>query len=1246
MERYPSEVTALLAPLVVVQGLVSPRCLETSDRENAESESAAPVSSVEDITIKVLPIESTDNPLYSSVYNDPDALVIERKLPILQGPLASSVASVLDGHNVGDNVLPASNGTEFLKQIIFKIKYVDNNYHLPKQYTTYPTTTVEHDGETHPVNSSFLSPLSPFNSNSPYANMLLPLEWIQKYREVIPSVFVSVYELQVTGDNASDLESDLHLIEDITKAKKAINSRGIRFLCVLICEDSSKLSVESQEIRIDKVRKSTGLPARTGLVFLSSPIPKDISIFVESIVHMAKPWTTDYYNLQIKKLKKQEILDLNYNQSFWLARQSIKNAIFEEMCGITESSTKFMEYCYEKLIDAIKTVDMIKQPELWKQCRVLLDLAGLHITRSYIFLKDSNMAYKKFDIHIQNVLALLPKSETTTYASYSWLATQVTWLAQLLFISPEGIIPIDRPLQPIAKTKWFRGAVNTAKAGISGLSPIPQGGYIYLQACSLIQRRRFNAFHSDTSAADPYLSLPLEQEKKFNHARQCIKVLNGSLDFFSRSKKVKFSRAESYVYFKLGEEYYLDQNYSMAINNYLVSFSAYKDERWLSIVSNILLRLFQCSVKLKNYQDAEIYYLRLSVLPERLIKPLKGHIESQKSVFDHGFYDADDINGDGLLIFKEDVFTSSVVLKTQTILLNEKMEFQIVLNSNLNSLINHTIVEDLTVKFSGSSNEIHVKHASNAEAKRFNVFEGEGEGEDQQTFQTNMLFSGDQRLKIFEFHMLPSHVGKFQIESVWLTVKTLDFDFLNELAFSRHSVDQQKLFVTWFKPSTNRFGKQYESGLVTVKNNPFLFEVIPKQPKVEIDLNSAEYAFSHQVFPVNVHISNEDTESYGLQYDAEATVGTESVLIDWQNGDKALDEFYDLAGGSVKNLEVLVHLPLLKDLPTLSDIQGEGKTVKGIRHETVRISFKFRYKIPDENGVIVETTKVLEIPILTIFKFQFSINSGLNSSIPSVFDLQFSGKQSKEGLVSVVPVHDRVWKAVIFARNASLKPLLLSDIKLNIKAVSADTKAELLEAPGDITKTIRLTSRTDDFYELPFSFVSYCDNNVLKRSVHVEISLSFKYREDQEKDDDRITIAPIQEYEAVVWKGSLPHMDPRMLVDLKEIGEGDIEVDYILENPTGRIFQFSSTLATSEFFKIYDYKNQMNFLVLPFMKERIKFRYRIMDEYKEKQLLRLPELKVYDLNYKVYLNQLIVTDKIEASKEGEMQYVNRQATKE
>lgn len=1152
MERYPVEITGFPSPFVLFQGLDEP------------DQPDGPIS--DDACLRLASPANDRSPFYETLH-DPQRLIIERKVNNAQGPIASKLVESLQLHNIANRPMPDVNGKEFSKRSMFKIGYSGSHFCLPKDSDDAPSV------------------LSPFDQKSPYYGTLLPLEWIQKQRSVVPSVLVAVYQL---ADSAQD---DRTMMDELGSLKARLETKHIKLMTLLIAEETD----DDTEQRIDRIRIEANL-AKTGIVFLHSKVPKEIAAFVESLLYTIRLWCTEYYSAYEKDIKKRVPPIADYNETFWLARQAIKTAVLEEIVGVSESSARLLEYAYEKLIVAIQAVDMVDTPNLWCQCRSLLDLVGMHITKAYFFLLDPNMAYKKFDIHVQNVRAIV--ADTQSYALSSWLALQSTWFVQLLELVPESIIPIERPLLPSVSAKWFKSTSNT-----STISPsLPQGGYIAMQAALLMRQRREQSL-SKYTPRDPYLSLAPDAEAKFDHGKQAIQLLNWSLKFFGKASRTKFSRTESFDYYLIGEEYFARKNYSMAANNYMVALSTYQDEKWLSIISRIEYRLFLCATKLKNNRDAQAFFLKLSRLPERYITHFKHSIENHSfGSLDHDVEDdtdAEDVTNEGRLVYKGSVFDTSVALKKQSLLLSEHIVFQVVLTSNFNSLVENGVVNAIHIQLGEST--VTVKHNSGAEVHRFGIFKSDEKVQEYQ-FEANLVFTKDSPTHVLQFELLTKLIGQSRIKSVNLEVNTLSFEFQNRINLSLNQHPSK-----WYSKQVNGLGKDIEFEVLPYRKDPFFFEVIPKQPEIDVRLKYSEFAYNGQIFPVCVHFHNKDVDSYGLAFEARASVEGEQMDVEWQGS-----EIAEFKSQEVEERTMLVHLPTLKDIPTILNAQSENNA--GARR-VVKVTFTFTYDILKETNVSVKANRVLEVPIMEIFKFEFNIHPGIESEIPSVFDVNDN--------VTTIPTHNRMWEATCTLLNVSYMPLQVSDCKLELKTLSSNAHADLTKQPSGALIEL------DDLYEIPFSFVSYCESNYLKRAIQVEIFLTFNF---QDKSG-----SIVNSRRALLWKGSLPHMDPRILVTLKDLGDHELIISYVLENPTGRVFQFSCTLSASEYFEIYSHKNQKSFVVLPFSKERIQFRYRVLEEFIEQRLIRLPEFKVYDLNFKVYLNQLVVTDRIETQK-GSMFY--------
>jgi len=1212
MERYPPEITSLLAPLIIIQGLDSTviRSNETEFSDNGDLETGFNCQSP-DSSIKIPSTSSDDNIIHNYLLSKEDASLIERKIPVSQGQISSFLSEFFLRHNIADSILPPYTEKGFIKQLYYHFKFIGSKCYIPScnidvfknKYSAEQTT-----------NSEVMDmPISPFFKESPYFGTILPLEWIQLYREILPAIFISIYNLEVTRDKAQDVAADRKLVEEICLFKHFLNLRKIRYLVILICDYPAKDISNSLSNRVEHIRMNTKLAATTGLAFLNSKEPKDISNFMLSIVHLVRPWCTDFYNALLK-CSKMDIPDasLQYDKNLLYSRSSLKEALLEEFCGVTEDSTKSMEYCYESLINSFHSINFQKS-KLWCQCRGLLDLVAIHIVRSYILLGNAKQSYKKFAIHIQNVTALLPQDLKDSYSYYTWLATQMSWLAQLIQKSPELIVDVNpSPQRMISLSLLGNMSRKQNSSPFCDEWITPQGGFIYLHACSLMRQRKICALHSNIDTSDPYMSTSLMEERKFPYSKKCLQLLNGALDMFSRSRKMKFNRAESYTYFQIAEEHFLTKNYSMAINNYLVALPIYHEEKWKWIESILLLRLFQCLIKLGNYHDSAIYYLKLCLLPEKLVHPLKFSIDHQKLKLDNHLEDCDPSER---LTFNEKLINVNVVFEKQDVIIGNTFTMQAVMTSAMNTLMDHAIVENVQFIFGDNSKCIVVKHRSDLEFRVFETFYCDIKDFDYAEFESNLIFSGFGTQKIFNFD-ISSAIGKFSLNRVKLIIKTLDFDIEN---FVYLQAEKPGTSVQWLQPFKNGNGISGHK-FVSLTLPSTTFNVQARIPKVNIRLNYDEVIFDGFEIPIKLFIDNNDVIDYTYNVISTANVGDKSLLI----SPRKPDNDNEIQSGKIKASQsktenVFLFIPVLD-----TNFRTQGYDDK----EMLCIHFCFEFtSIAD--GITTNTIKEVKIPIQRTFDIRLNIqpdlgpNRSLLLSSDSTLDKAFSP-------------YDRTWKALVYMKNNSYMQLILNNFDLIVES-SSKAKVKLIDDDFYPTpQRITFPCVEKKFVELPFILSSSSETKSCS-FIDTKIYLRFSYTK-SEKDFQLETLKP-RPYSQLVWAGKLPLKDPRILVFLHELENNLIELNYLVENPSNETLKLHCAVSYSAEVEMYDIDTQVELTIAGESSKILKYKCGLAMPNINKRLVSLPEFKFYDTAHKLYLNQMLVTDHI-VLKKNKMYYMN------
>lgn len=1146
MDSYPPEISACFAPLIILQGLPS-----SLTHHN-------PKQSTSDARIEIPDITSPKSCFHDFIFNNPESVTIERSIPETKGELPSIVSAAFGVHDIGDLTMPASTDKGFLREFYYHIIYASSTFHCypPKKLNT---------------NAKFKSPspISPFNESSRYHDTLLPLEWIQKYRSIKPAVFISVHRISKDCNE---------LIKDINRVKLAANSAQIKFIELLLLDEQT---LDSE--LVEKIRIGTNLSLKSNFFILSSSNKKKVSIFVESLLRHVRIWCSDYYYGLIKNISRRTS-EIDYKKSYLEARSALKNSILHLFLTVTENSTRLLETAYEHVITAIREtkIDSVS----WNQCRVMLDMLNINIVRSYLILGYPGQAYKKFIIHLQNVESILPD---ISYSTYSWKSRQYIWFSKLFEQCPSTLAHNDLPYQIVNSV--HKRYLSKRKNAVPYMI-LPHGGFICLKSYEYLKKRQHLSKSSKSDPKDHYLSLPYSEEKNFDYTSAATSILNDSLECFAKSKIVKFGGVESYIYFKLGEEYFADKNYSMAMNNYLVSLPTYTDENWISISSVILFKLFRCLIDLKLSKEAAIYYIKLAVLPERYLKPLLPLIDRAKLGLDQDWTASDSDK----LVFKGNIFDWIFVTKKEKYAYAEPMQFQIVLSSKINSLVDHIVVKNLVIKFYGSSNTIEVKHDSSMKPSAFTAF-AKNVNDNTIEVNCNMLFSSDDRTKVLQFDITSDMIGSLKFDYAKLDIETLDFDFETKLSSSLDDIGTKP--IKWYRKSN----ESLKFDILPMNPSPFTMIHEPRQPEVEIRLDHKDFAYNGSEFSVKVAITSTDSLEYKCTFSAHAFINGKPLITNWST------DFTSIAAetGSCDNF-VTMHLPYLRRLGTFNEYHRNHCSLK--RDCTIlTLNLEFGFTAVDDKQNHLKKMKSLKVPIFDMFRFLFTIK-------PSLATADDGG-------------YKRNWKCNWLVKDVALTNLVLTNIQFNVKPLLPHSNATiLLNYPS---KSVNLLANDDNFLPLPFELETYCDTGHMLPSIDVACSVSFDY-------ESKESTHPIC-YKLSLWKGSLPYTDARAIVDLKVIDDKTIDVNYVLDNPSNVALQLTCTLESNRYFNTSNVMSKFNVEVEPFKVKIVQNRYEISPEFSTKRLLRLPILKIYDYRYKIYMNQLVVSESIRTTDDG-MFYIN------
>jgi hypothetical protein len=148
------------------------------------------------------------------------------------------------------------------------------------------------------------------------------------------------------------------------------------------------------------------------------------------------------------------------------------------------------------------------------------------------------------------------------------------------------------------------------------------------------------------------------------------------------------------------------------------------------------------------------------------------------------------------------------------------------------------------------------------------------------------------------------------------------------------------------------------------------------------------------------------------------------------------------------------------------------------------------------------------------------------------------------------------------------------------------------------------------------------------RNIQLEVLFKLKYK--------RVGSDVVSAYVNDPWKLTLPLLDPRVLLSIQKLEGNQLELTFMIENPTSKLFSFSTGLLENTHFTLLSGTKQLpNVSVNPLERQLIKFTLALNSEGKTAAAggggggttwHQLPQLRVYDINYRVNLPTLPITD--------------------
>ncbi|KAG7660576.1 uncharacterized protein J8A68_005842 [[Candida] subhashii] len=1066
--------------------------------------------------------------------------------------------------------------------------------------------------------------LSPFNENSTlFPNGILDHLWFDKYINIVPFNLIYICEL-------GEVEDTPQFVRFINDLNAQLNSMGTN-LTVIVCSEDLP-----EDTRLQSLRQATGLTTTsTGIIYLQNQkvtLERDIEMLVSSLLPSLKNVAHNFYTNIERKIDQRNKKYYSFPTSidnvdtsieltpkFLETRNILKRAIMFEFINPhnLEEPTRLLEISYQNLSIILNTCYNNNLSDHDRntigQFRILLDVITFHIVRSYLSAEEPLRALKIHKSHITNIAGIIGLDK-------NWICTQYEWLAELMKLIPASILS-DLSNSTIVKQQDHynrnRGTMVAFFGGIQlpEFDVITNPGLIYLKAYGYIES-------SDRLRKIKNLEAALEELDK-GHS-MIPPGAHGSVD----EGGDEISSLVSYVNWLLGEEYFArgnDGDILKASEYYEIAYSIIGPSEWPEISWLILSRLVQCYSACKNKKQELITMLRLSLISQKSrYAPSRGIVSISKDIFSEKEIELDIIEPNFPDLFDIDILLVNDLLKHETSV-HDKCTLQVCIKSLVNkqtlkSILGtedddgnidiKVIINQMDVHYTRNdarSNKIGFKGVSITNDSRkpiIDIYSIKGQ-ELEHTFvdSINLEFQDTYETKTIQHSQHATTSGLFQVDSIKLQISI-------HLITNTNIIRLNKIELHNSFNSSYHHGKFYIDGRRKFKqvrlNGPsHSIRVYPVRPDICVTLITPE---------INCFISGEKLAI--------------PLRIEYKN--KQFNKRAQLiakvkGGGNSDNMQV--NWDGLKDDEPLDllTIEGDEHVLYVFARDTTdslltidiqTAVYEEEEEQEGEGEVVVYDTAVYTFPILkSPFNCRYSIKPAYRdwmNDMPSPFILTSATERS-------MPIAVRTWQGKLelidqFESNKYGERLIVEDIEFSISSKNAEVLVDLASKEEE-TKDI--------FSQL---FTTKSKSGFSHRNVIVVNSAIVNWRRHGD-----LKTSPINTFVTPEWEIPLPLSEPRLLFRIEpEEEKGIAKLQYILENPTPRIFNFTTQMVGLEGWSFEDERNsiplkQNPFPVLPFSRHIMDF-YGKFDSKNDR--IRLPQFKCFDVQYKVGLPTLAIMNNI------------------
>lgn len=1140
-----------------------------------------------------------------------------------------SLNNAFSQYNLGSCVWDNS----ILKNRLLSLKFIVKFYGDDRIYKDYKT-----EGEGHLI-------LSPFNPKSDlFPNGILSQNWFSKYFDRYPfAVIHIVEELKLSN------ESLRHMKESYTNGR-------IRFILVIVGKaiDEQRLTTIRQETNIPKSdmyklddSANTLKLSETLIATIASTIKSSASSFYSDIQHRIKQRHKKYYTLT-------EATDIDTHVTltpkFLETRNLIKEAIINEFISPhnLEPALPTFETAYQNLIELLEETFPANSLEklsdhdrkLMLQIQNLIDTVAFHIVRGYLSSEKPVVALKKHMAHIVNV------TEAVGANRPQWLSIQYEWLAELISVVPASVLGDDsqqakqKKIKNKVPTIPFFGGFQFFDGDFYDVYSHP--GLIFMKAASLLKDVEHGVHRTELleSASECFKRLP-ESEKSQAH-RGFRQYLNWELaraheklSHSEKSEKALTHYESCFSYATLGLCW--PQLGSFLVGNLLAEYES--RDRLTKLVTTAIRASKMTPAPVVNHKVKELQLKDIQIeMDDNLIdvKALCFKDQNSRTI------SVSELFGTQVSIL------SLVNLKILASYLGVSDPLQLTLDSLTISY------EKIDGQGKGNMKNVILKHDASVDNHRNPIIPDLEDANDILQGATDLSFKPNvSEPKIIQLFQSCHRAGTYVVSSVSASmtihndqgsVAIVKDDFIGVRA---KDTTQELWHHAWvYTKSEDSFANRFPLRLHN--DPPYIARVNPLKPNVIVstihtDITSLVVGERASIpFQISHKLLGENAVDYGKvlltakvdiigAIDGEKNLITPQVNWDGLKDDEALPLDKLISGNAPEDHKLNI---TLHNRPSTQSLDTKSYMVNITMQTWVRDEYSSSTEESDMGDLAVYDTALFSYSVIDApFQCRFSVFPAYREEGVSDMPCPFVILDGDGAQPQSMPVVSRFWKGAL--RLLPIEDAFKGELP-EIVSTTFNIRTKNLEVSIELV---------DEVLRDGESIVQLFSSRIKSgshRNVLVNSTVSIEWRRPGQQDRTNI-------FESDEWEIALPLSDPRVLLDVKQLDSDEVRLKYIIENPTPRVFTFTTLLAPEETSDgtVWDFSDDRNsspldqpaFPVLPFNRHVIEY----YAKSSGLEAVDLPRMKVYDVHFKVFLPALPVTSNARVANKN-LRWFKKQST--